>query len=92
MNKLENLLSKKGFIYLVDGNYYYLGQWIFKQCTDSYVIGYFEEFRDLLDNSEKNEDRMYYVFRKLMALVILKWSKMINILKLKRKHYLSLMN
>lgn len=31
---LEQLLSQPGFIYEIDGNYYFLGKWICKKCTD----------------------------------------------------------
>ena len=30
----ERLLKQPGFLYQVGGNYYYLGKWICKECTD----------------------------------------------------------
>ena len=32
---VEKLLTMPGFIYEVSGNYYYLGKWICKMCTDT---------------------------------------------------------
>ena len=31
---LETLLTLPGFIYQTGGNYYFLGKWICKECTD----------------------------------------------------------
>ena len=31
---LEKLLSQPGFIYEIDGNYYFLGKWICKESLD----------------------------------------------------------
>ena len=31
---LEKLLSQPGFIYEIDGDYYFLGKWICKPSTD----------------------------------------------------------
>ncbi len=66
MNKLENLITKRGFIYLIDGEYYYIGHWIFKKCTDGHVINLFEEYRELDINNLEDEKRILYLFRKLM--------------------------
>lgn len=32
---LETLLKSPGFLYEIDGNYYYLGKWICKKCTNT---------------------------------------------------------
>ena len=32
---LEKLLKTPGFIYQIKGNYYFLGKWICKECTDT---------------------------------------------------------
>lgn len=31
----EKILSLPGFLYELDGKYYYLGKWICKECTDT---------------------------------------------------------
>lgn len=31
---LEQLLTLPGFLYHIDGRYYFLGKWICKECTD----------------------------------------------------------
>ena len=31
---IEQLLSQPGFIYEINGKYYFLGKWICKECTE----------------------------------------------------------
>ena len=33
---LERLLKQPGFIYEINGSYYFLGKWICKECTESF--------------------------------------------------------
>ena len=43
----EKLLNLPGFLYEINGMYYYLGKWICKECTDTNL--YFQKIRAYSD-------------------------------------------
>lgn len=65
MNKLEDLIKKHSFIYKIDDQYYYIGQWLFKPCTNIMVIDYYAKYKEALKNED--DEQLYYWFRKVRA-------------------------
>ena len=56
---IEQLLSQPGFIYEINGKYYFLGKWICKEC-DCVMM-----YNMCRSSNEKNETAMY--FQKMRA-------------------------
>ena len=53
---LEEFLQQPGFIYEIDGKYYFLGKWICKECTEL----------DATDNQQEEKETNMY-FQKIRA-------------------------
>lgn len=62
---LEQLLSLPGFLYNLDGKYYYLGKWICKECTDADAADCVYMY-DMYRNTHDEKEACYY-FQKLRA-------------------------
>lgn len=64
-NMLEKLLSLPGFIYEINGKYYYLGKWICKPCTATDETDCHVMYQMCKDAGEKKETAFY--FQKIRA-------------------------
>ena len=62
---LEKLLKTPGFIYQIKGNYYFLGKWICKECTESDATDCVMMYHMCRNNHEEPDTNMY--FQKLRA-------------------------
>lgn len=62
---LEQLLSLPGFIYDVDGKYYFLGKWICKECTDIDATDCVSMYAMCREAGEERETGFY--FQKMRA-------------------------
>ena len=62
---LEKLLSQPGFIYEIDGNYYFLGKWICKECNDVQATD--DAFMYDMCRKEQEEPTTTMYFHKLRA-------------------------
>lgn len=62
---LERLLKAPGFIYEVNGKYYYLGKWICKECTNTEATDCVTMYQMCRKGKEEPETNMY--FQKLRA-------------------------
>ena len=62
---VEKLLTMPGFIYEVSGNYYYLGKWICKECTDVDATDCVTMYQMSRDAKEEKEASLY--FQKIRA-------------------------
>lgn len=61
----ERILKYPGFLYELSGNYYYLGKWICKECTDVDAADCVFMYRMNRTAGEDNEANMY--FQKIRA-------------------------
>lgn len=61
----ERLLKYPGFIYDINGTYYYLGKWICKKCTDIEATDCVSMYQMCRSNHEEPETNMY--FQKIRA-------------------------
>lgn len=62
---LEQLLSKPGFLYEVDGKYYFLGKWICKECTETDASDCVMMYQMCRSEGEEKNTNLY--FQKLRA-------------------------
>lgn len=62
---LEQLLSKPGFLYEVDGKYYFLGKWICKECTETDASDCVMMYQMCRGEGEEKNTNLY--FQKLRA-------------------------
>ena len=62
---LEKLLSQPGFIYEIDGNYYFLGKWICKPSTDVNANDFVFMYQMCRRSQEEPDTNMY--FQKIRA-------------------------
>lgn len=62
---LEQLLKQPGFIYEIDGRYYFLGKWICKECTDVGACDSVFMYNMCRRSKEEPETNMY--FQKIRA-------------------------
>ena len=61
----ERLLKLPGFLYQVGGNYYYLGKWICKECTDQNATDCFTMYQMCRAGGEEPDTNTY--FQKIRA-------------------------
>ncbi len=57
---LEQLLKYPGFIYHIGGQYYYLGKWICKKCSDTEASDCVVMYEMCRQTGEENEAGMYF--------------------------------
>lgn len=57
---LEQLLKQPGFIYEIDGTYYFLGKWICKACTDESACDCVFMYNMCRRSKEEPETNMYF--------------------------------
>ena len=62
---VEKLLTMPGFIYEVSGNYYYLGKWICKMCTDTDASDLRHDVSDVPESRRRTDTNLY--FQKIRA-------------------------
>lgn len=62
---LEQLLTQPGFLYHLDGRYYFLGKWICKECTELDATDCVHMY-DMCRNANEEKETGYY-FQKLRA-------------------------
>ena len=62
---LETLLTLPGFIYQAGGNYYFLGKWICKECTDVDATDSVAMYQMCRDAKEEKNAALY--FQKIRA-------------------------
>ncbi len=62
---MEQLLKAPGFLYELDGAYYYLGKWICKKCTDTEAADCAVMYQMCRNGQEEPETNLY--FQKLRA-------------------------
>ena len=62
---LEKLLKTPGFIYEINGTYYYLGKWICKPCTDTAATDCVMMYQMCRKGNEEPDTNMY--FQKIRA-------------------------
>lgn len=68
---IEQLLSQPGFIYEINGKYYFLGKWICKECTEVDACDCVMMYNMCRSSNEKNETAS--IFRKCVPTAILHW-------------------
>ncbi|BFK61704.1 MULTISPECIES: hypothetical protein [Dorea] len=61
----ERLLKLPGFLYQIGSNYYYLGKWICKKCTDQDATDCVAMYQMCRTGGEEPETRTY--FQKIRA-------------------------
>ena len=61
----ERLLKLPGFLYQIGSNYYYLGKWICKKCTDQDATDCVTMYQMCRTGGEEPETRTY--FQKIRA-------------------------
>ena len=61
----ERLLKLPGFLYQIGSNYYYLGKWICKECTDQAATDCVTMYQMCRAGKEESETNTY--FQKLRA-------------------------
>ncbi len=61
----EQLLTSPGFLYELNGSYYYLGKWICKECVDTEATDCVMMYQMCRNGHEEPETNMY--FQKLRA-------------------------
>ena len=62
---LETLLKLPGFLYEVNGHYYYLGKWICKECTEIEATDCVSMYHMCRNGQEEPDTAMY--FQKIRA-------------------------
>lgn len=62
---LDQLLTLPGFLYHLDGKYYFLGKWICQECSDTDASDCVHMYVMCRNASEEEETRFY--FNKLRA-------------------------
>lgn len=62
---VEQLLGLPGFLYELDGHFYYLGKWICKECTETNATDCVMMYQMCRSGHEEPETNMY--FQKLRA-------------------------
>lgn len=62
---LEQLLKAPGFLYELNGTYYYLGKWICKKCTQTDASDSLFMYQMCRSRHEENEADLY--FQKIRA-------------------------
>lgn len=62
---LEQLLKQPGFIYEIEGKYYFLGKWICQECTDVNATDCVFMYNMSRRSKEEPETNMY--FQKIRA-------------------------
>ncbi|MDO5590274.1 MAG: hypothetical protein Q4F98_04340 [Lachnospiraceae bacterium] len=62
---LEELLQQPGFIYEINGKYYFLGKWICKECTEVDATDSVAMYQMCRKQQEEQETNMY--FQKIRA-------------------------
>ena len=62
---LEELLQQPGFIYEINGKYYFLGKWICKECTEVDATDSVAMYQICRKQQEEQETNMY--FQKICA-------------------------
>ncbi len=62
---LEQLLKQSGFIYEINGRYYFLGKWICKECTEVEQTDCVVMYQMCRSGGEEPETNMY--FQKIRA-------------------------
>ena len=56
----ERLLKLPGFLYQIGSNYYYLGKWICKKCTDQDATDCVTMYQMCRTGGEEPETRTYF--------------------------------
>ena len=62
---LEEFLQQPGFIYEINGKYYFLGKWICKECTELDATDSVSMYQMCRNQQEEKETNMY--FQKIRA-------------------------
>ena len=62
---LEEFLQQPGFIYEINGKYYFLGKWICKECTELDTTDSVSMYQMCRNQQEEKETNMY--FQKIRA-------------------------
>lgn len=62
---LETLLKSPGFLYEINGNYYYLGKWICKKCSNTDAADCAAMYHICRNAKEEPDTNMY--FQKIRA-------------------------
>lgn len=62
---LEEFLQQPGFIYEINGKYYFLGKWICKECTELDATDNVSMYQMCRNQQEEKEANMY--FQKIRA-------------------------
>lgn len=62
---LEELLHQPGFIYEIDGKYYFLGKWICKECTELDATDSVAMYQMCRKQQDEKETNLY--FQKIRA-------------------------
>ena len=62
---LEEFLQQPGFIYEINGKYYFLGKWICKECTELDATDRVSMYQMCRNQQEEKETNMY--FQKIRA-------------------------
>lgn len=62
---LEKLLKTPGFVYEINGTYYYLGKWICKPCTDTAATDCVVMYQMCREGNEEPDTSLF--FQKLRA-------------------------
>ncbi len=57
---MEKLLNSPGFLYEISGDYYYLGKWICKKCTNTEAADCVVMYRMCRMNQEEPDTSLYY--------------------------------
>ena len=68
----KKLLKTPGFIYQIKGNYYFLGKWICKECTDTDATDCVMMYQMLQGKDRKNQIPIC-IFKKYGLTAILLW-------------------
>ena len=72
MNLLEEFKKNPGFVYRIGTDYYYIGKWICKPCTDEAVTDCHAMYEMCIQAKEQANAALY--FQKLRATVNLPWT------------------
>ena len=79
---LETLLKLPGFLYEVNGHYYYLGKWICKECTEIEATDCVSMYHMCRNGQEEPDTAMY--FQKSVRSVISRWRFLITQLRFRQ--------
>lgn len=68
---IEQLLSQPGFIYEINGKYYFLGKWICKECTEVDACDCVMMYN--MCRAQTKRTKQPCIFRKCVPTAILHW-------------------